>query len=393
MACARTRDGGPRVTDRLGGRRLGHRDAWVEIDLRALRANAELLRSLRPTTQLAPVVKANGYGHGALEVTRALLQDGYRVFCVATVEEGLHLRSLGSDLRVIVLYQPPLWAVEEAIRADLELAITAREGLDHVLHMAARDGRLPAIHLKFDTGMTRQGLLAEEVERLIEAPHRLRPAVAGLWTHLADGADELMTRVQVEQFEAVCQALAGAGILAPRHIAASAAILAGTTPAYEMARPGLSLYGLVPDEYVANGRPLPVELRPVMAVYARPVRLAAVPSGTAVGYGGTYRTDRSSRIATLPLGYADGIPRALSGRDFPVVVRGQLAPVVGRVSMDGITVDVTDVTGVTVADVFTILGEQEGAVVTANEMALAAQTIPQEIGLGFGRRLPFRYLS
>ena len=381
----------PRSSQPFGSAASSTRDAWVEVNLAAIVANARLLAGLVPAaTRLAPVVKAEAYGHGAAATALALEEAGYDLFCVATLDEGLALRQAGLRAGILVLYEPPFGAWSIATTARLEIALTSREGLEHAIRPAGR-GELPRLHLKVDTGMTRQGLLPEDLTRAARHASNLAPTVATVWTHLRDGADASSTAPQLARFDAAVEELASAGISVPRHAAASAAMLIGQGTGYEMARPGLALYGMNPDEAAAIGVQLPPGVRPALSIHARPVRLARLPAGTSVGYGGTFVTERRTLLATLPLGYADGIFRSLGNGRWSVLVHGRRAPVVGRVSMDGITVDVTDVEGVTRDDVFTILGRQDGDELTGNAMATAAGTIPQEVLVRFPARMPYRH--
>lgn len=380
----------PRSSQPIGGRSLTNRDAWVEVDLGAIVANARALDGLVPPgTKLAPVVKAEAYGHGAAPVSLALEAAGYELFCVATVDEGLALRDAGLRARVLVLYEPPAGTWPAAARAGLEVAVTSREGLEQAI--SANHDEAPRVHLKVDTGMSRQGLLPDDVAHAARHAIDLARITAGLWTHLRDGADPDSTGPQLARFDAAVDELARAGLSAPRHAAASAAMMTGQGVGYELVRPGLALVGMTPDEALARGVSLPPGMRPSMSVHARPVRLVRLPAGTPVGYGGTFVTERPTLLATLPLGYADGIFRSLSNGRWSALVRGQRAPIVGRVSMDGIAVDVTDVDGVQRHDLFTVLGAQGNEALTGNAMAAAAGTIPQEIAIRFSARLPYRY--
>lgn len=380
----------PRSSQPPGGRSAANRDAWVEVDLDAIVGNAGILQGLVSAgTRLAPVVKADAYGHGGVPVALALERAGYELFCVATVDEGLALRAAGLRARIMTLYQPPVAAWPVAAGAGMEIAVTSREGLEQAIaldpHGAAR------VQLKVDTGMTRQGLLPDDVALAARHGRDLAPVTAGLWTHLRDGADSDAAGPQLARFDAAVEELAAAGVSAPRHAGASAAILTGQGVAYELVRPGLALFGMTPDEALVRGVSMPAGIRPAMSVHARPVRLARLPAGTPVGYGGTFVTERPTLLATLPLGYADGLFRSLGNGRWSALVRGQRARIVGRISMDGITVDVTDVAGVRLDDRFTLLGSQGDAELTGNAMAAAAGTIPQEIAIRFPARLPYRF--
>jgi alanine racemase len=367
--------------------KLEHRDAWIDVDLSAIRANLRALASLLPSdTQVAPVVKANAYGHGAIAVARDLADEGCSAFCVATVDEGLQLRRAGIAARIIILYEAPVAAWEAAVASRLELTLSSVEGLAAV--RSAPESAL--LHLKLDTGMTRQGLREGDLDVAIRLGGDLRARLAGIWTHLADGADLERAGVQLVRFDAAFDRLADADLRAPRHVAASAAILRGVGTGYEMARPGLAVFGVLPEEFAGRGLASPVALVPAMRVLARPVRIVTVPPGTRVGYGGTFTTARSTRIATLPLGYGDGVFRSLGNGTWSVLVRGHRAPIIGRISMDGITVDVSDVPGAGRSDTFTLLGRDGGDELACATMARAAGTIPQEVLVRLDARLPQR---
>jgi alanine racemase len=368
---------------------IARRDAWIEVDPGAIVANAAALRSLLPAgTGLMAVLKANAYGHGSSEVASALAGSA-DAFGVATLDEGLALREAGIGGRIVILYDVPAGAAAEGVAADIELSVGSLEALEEAA--ALRDGRRPVIHLKVDTGMTRQGIRLEQIDAWAEPLSRAAPLIAAVWTHLRDGADPAARSAQHEEFARAQTALARLGIHGGRHVSASAAILAGAVGDEELVRPGLALFGALPDEFLASGAESPVALRPAMAIRARPLRVAEVPGGTPVGYGGTFVTAAPSRLATLPLGYADGVPRSLSNGRGQVLIRGRRAPIVGRVSMDSLVVDVSDIGDVSRADVATLLGRDGREAITLEEMAAAAGTIPQELAVRLNSRLPRRY--
>ncbi len=289
------------------------RTAWLELDLDALRANVELLRGLTgPGVPVRPVVKADAYGHGAGPIAQALEAVGVEGLCVAALDEALELREGGVRGPILVLYPVPAdWALEAARQ---QIAVTAGDGalLDELVAAVARgrpDGPLE-IELEVETGLGRGGFTGDalvEAARRIDAGPGLR--LIGLWTHLQAVEDGDLTARQVARFEAATASVVAAGIALPvRHVAASAAVIAGGVGAYDGIRPGLAVYGLVPDELApdAISAGAVAGLRPVMALYARPVRVQDLPEGWGISYGPTFRTSRTSRIATLPLGYGDG---------------------------------------------------------------------------------------
>lgn len=375
------------------------RTAWLEIDLDALAANLRLLGRLAGRgVPLRPVVKADAYGHGAVPIARTLEAAGADGFCVATLDEALELRSGGVERPILVLYPvPAAWASEAA---GGRIAVTASDPvlLDELLAAAATlPGALPLdIELEVETGLGRGGFgdatVVDAARRIAAAPGcRLR----GLWTHLQAIEDPGATAVQMGRFEAAGGAIVDARIeLPPRHAAASAALLVDGAAAYDGVRPGLAVYGLEPDELREAGisSAIAASLRPVMSLFARPVRVAELPAGWGISYGPTFRTSRPSRIATLPLGYGDGWSRRLSNRA-TAIVRGRRVPLVGNVAMDAVMADVTDVPGppVTVADEFVLLGTDGAERITVAELAQVRTTNSWEVVSGMARRLPRVY--
>jgi alanine racemase len=380
------------------------RTAWLEIDLAALVDNLATIRGLVGAgVGVEPVVKADAYGHGALPVTRALEAAGADGFSVATWDEALELRLGGVRAPVLVLYAIPGGAVAEAARRRVAVSGGDVTLLEQLVEAVARQRlvRSLAVHLQVETGLGRDGLLPEGVAaaaRRLRATRGIR--LAGLWTHLQEPEDAARTAAQLERFEAAARALRAAGIPVPiRHVAASGDLLHSPVSGFEVVRPGLLLYGLDLDEAPrdASGRLLAgprqeVPVRPALSIHARPVRVVDLPAGWGISYGPTFVTARSSRIATLPLGYADGWPRDLSNQA-EALVRGRRVPIVGSVAMDALMVDVTDVPGppVTVADEFVLLGRQGDAAIGSGELARARTTISREVVTALSRRLPRVY--
>ncbi len=390
------------VDDRLAAAGLPAlpRSAWLEIDLDALGANLAALRARTGVdVPVHPVVKADAYGHGAVPVALALEAAGADGFCVATIDEALELRSGGVAGQILVLYPIPVPWLPVALEAGLDLSVGDPVLLERLLDAYAAAGAPGELRLQIEveTGLGRGGLavaaLAAAGRRLSAVPG-LR--VTGLWTHFQSVEDAPRTRAQLDRFDAAAAALESAGIGLPRcHASSSAAILADGIGSYGGTRPGLGVYGLVPDELgeQAAGR-AEDELRPVLALRARPVRVADLPTGWGISYGPTFTTSRPSRIATLPLGYGDGWSRRLSN-SAEALVRGVRCPIVGNVAMDAIMVDVTDVPGepVGVDDVFTLIGQDGPHRITVRDVAQARTTIAWEVVAGMARRLPRVYHS
>ena len=370
------------------------RSAWLEIDLEAIRDNLGVIRTLAgPGTPVFPVVKANAYGHGAVAVARALEAARADGFCVATIDEALALRAGGIRRSILVLYPvPPAWA---ALAARKHIAITAGDPDLLAATLAAIAGtgvRQPlGVQLEVETGLGRGGFEGNAVTSAAAQVAAVRAArLTGLWTHLQAPEDPAITASQVAAFERATAAIQAAGIRLPRrHVQASGSLVSDGVAAYDGVRPGLSIYGLIPDE-LAGGPvdPAAARLRPALSLHARPVRVADLPAGWGISYGPTFRTSRPSRIATLPLGYGDGWSRSLSNRA-TALVRGIPVPLVGNVAMDAVMADVTDVPGpsVTVADEFVLIGRQGDAEIPVAEVARARGTNSWEVVTNMARRL------
>ncbi len=385
--------------------------AWIDVDLDAIVSNARAFADLiGPDAKVQPVVKADAYGHGAVAVSRALEAAGIESLAVATFDEGLELRQAGVAIPILVLFPIPPELAPAALRnrlsitvGDVELARRTLTALDETDESEGGDRELEdddriAIHLEVETGLGRGGALPEEIVslvRLVEASPRAR--VAGMWSHLQAAGNAAITSSQAAGFDRAAGLLEAAGIVLPlRHISASGGILGWTVSAYDAVRVGISLYGIVPDglEPADPARAAADRLTPALSLRARPVRVATLPAGWGVSYGPTFRTKRESRIATLPIGYADGWPRSLSNKA-QVLVRGRRVPQVGTVAMDALMVDVTDVPGpqVTIDDEFTFIGRQGSEAISAEEVARWGNTISYEVLSAMSGRLPRVYYA
>lgn len=379
------------------------RTAWAEIDLDALTGNLAVLRRLTdPGTAVHPVVKADAYGHGAIPVARALEAAGVDGFCVATFDEAVALREAGILVPILVLYPiPPALA---GAAAGHRIAVTAgdRKLLGALLAVirAAAPARPLEIQLEVETGLGRGGFPLDE---LIDAARDIVATpgarLVSAWTHFQAPSDVARTAAQVAVFEEAAGVLLAGGVgLPPRHMAASGGLLLEHVVSLDGVRPGLAIYGLVPDDLLGNGEGAAVEgaaeLRPALSLHARPVRVADLPAGWGISYGPSFTTTRPSRIATLPIGYGDGWPRALSNRA-RALVRGTAVPLVGNVAMDAVMADVTDVPGrpVDADDEFVLLGAQGELRIAVAEVAAQRGTISWEVVTNLSRRLPRVYDS
>lgn len=361
------------------------RSTYVAIDLRAFERNVDALASRIPNRLIA-LLKADAYGHGALELARRCKPEKVAMIGVALLEEALELRRGGITLPILVLGALSEPQVRIALDHDVTLGVPGPESLAAVAAVA-RD-RDVSIHLKLDSGMGRMGCVASELPQVIEILRSTpRLTLDALYTHFANASDpnDPFTQTQLAKFDAMLATLREGGITAPRHHASnSAATIRGIAPG-DYVRTGIALFGA---ESLDVGS---TRLEPVMRWCTRIVRLKELPAGHAIGYGTTFHTSRVSRIATLPVGYADGYRRGLSNRA-EVLVRGRRAPVVGRVSMDLVTIDVTDIADAAVGDEVVLLGRQGDAEIAVEELAAKLDTISYEVFCGVSARVPRVYV-
>jgi alanine racemase len=362
---------------------LQSRPTCAEVDLDRFDHNVDVIARLLPEgARLVAVLKADGGGHGAVELAKRLTLDRVAMIALALIEEAIELRRAGIALPLLVLGPLSREQIGIALDNDVAIGVVGPEELEHVC-AAARE-RDVSIHLKLDTGMGRMGVLESELQRVIEivrATPRLR--LAGIYTHLAnaDDAADPFTEMQISNYDRMLATLREHGIEAPlHHFANSAATLRGLVRPGDFARVGLALYGPRRIETAAG------VIEPVLRWRTEIMRLKELPAGHAVGYGTTFHTTRPSRIATLPVGYADGYSRLLSN-NADVLVRGRRAPVVGRVSMDLITIDVTDVADAVAGDEVVLLGDG----ITAEELGKKSQTISYEVFCRISDRVPRLY--
>ena len=361
---------------------------WVELDGTALRGNRrEFRRRLGPGVRLGAVVKANAYGHGMTEVATLAREGGADWLCVNGVEEAVRLRGEGHDCEILVMGYVPLGHLGEVVEHGLRPVVYATESLARLEELARRSGRTVPVHLKIETGTQRQGIPEPEVAALAERVRRSSSlTLEGICTHFAnieDTTDHGFAERQIEAFSRISDGLHAAGIDIPiRHTACSAATLLFTRTHLDLARIGISLYGLWPsrETYVAcleRGKPA-LDLQPVMTWKTRVAQVKTVPEGSYVGYGCTYRTTRDSRIAVLPVGYSEGYSRNLSGIAH-VLIRGRRAPIRGRVCMNMCMADVTDIEGVRPEEDVVLLGRQGEEEVSAEQLAAWSGTISYEV--------------
>jgi alanine racemase len=363
---------------------------WAEIDLDAIQYNVRAFkRHIDPLAQVIGVVKANAYGHGAAPVAQAAVAAGASMLAVHRVGEGVALRQAWVDAPVLVMgYTPPSGA---ALAAEWRLtpSVTTLEFAQALAAQASARGRVIPVHVKVDTGMGRYGLLPDEVVEFLRALQGIARqsaggfggiAIEGLFTHFAtaDWADQTQALAQWQVFNEVRTAVEQAGIRIPLvHAANSAAAMTLPQSHLDAVRPGIGIYGLRPSNEWAP----PFEIRPALALKSMVARVRQLPAGAGIGYGRTHVTQQATTVALLPAGYGDGYHRSLSNKGV-VLVRGQRAPVVGRVSMDQIVIDISHIPGVKLGDEAVLIGRQGAGHISAEEVAELAGTINYEVTTG-----------
>ncbi len=373
---------------------FSYRETWAEVSLDAIAHNVKSIKAgLKPSCRFMAVVKADGYGHGAVQVAKAALEAGADWLGVALLDEALQLRAAGIDCPILVLgYMPPA-SVEAAVKHRIAVTVFSGEELEYVMDCAARRRQRAFVHLKVDTGMTRLGVTDRETALDLARKAASSPWVRleGIFTHFAsaDSPDETYTRKQFRTFLSYVEYLERHGVRVPiKHCCNSAATLRFPEMHLDMIRAGISLYGLPPFSDPVPGLP---ELLPAMHWKTRIAALKQVPAGQPIGYGCTYMTERPSWIATIPAGYADGLSRRLSNRG-SVMVGGRKAPIVGRVCMDQTMLDVSAIPGVRAGDEVLLFGCAEEGGLPVEEMASLLDTINYEIVCLVGKRVPRIYL-
>lgn len=377
---------------------LVRRPTWAEIDLNNLAANFNQVKQrVSQTARVMAVVKANAYGHGAVQCAQRLAREGADWFGVALPEEGIELRESGITQPILCLagYWPGQAAA--CIRHDLTSVVYRLEMIEALNQAAANAGVVTDVHVKIDTGMGRLGVRFDQLSEFVAALSQFRNVrIDGVMTHLAaadDASCQPLTRDQIERFDNAVLVFRDHGYRPTHlHLANSAGVYGYRESWGNLVRPGGVLYGLWRD-VLGLATPSP-GLLPVMSLHSRICLLKWVPPGETIGYGCTFEASRRSLIATVPVGYHDGYLRGLSNRAH-VIVRGMYVPVVGRVSMDLTLIDVTDVAGVEVDDQVTLLGwnrENAELKITAEDLARIVGTLSYEVTCGVSERVPRVYV-
>jgi len=374
------------------------RPTWVEISLSKLRRNVQRIRELAGARKVMAVIKADAYGHGAVPVAKCLAECGVDWFGVATVEEALELRAAGIHQPVLLLGGLYMSDPAHLIEYRLTPSISSTMRLDTYAECARRYGRPIEFHLKVDSGLGRLGLPLDRVEAFVEHYRELEGLqLKGLFTHLASAEDLVASQTdeQAQHFATALEQLRRLQV-EPEwvHVSNSAALLAGRNFPENLVRVGALLYGCCMPLVVPPGQELPKvpEFEPILTFKSRIVYMKDVPSGTPLGYSAAFYTRRPSRIATVPVGYADGLSHALSNRGY-AIVRGRRAPIIGSISMDLSLLDVTDISGTNIGDEVILMGQSDRCSITAVEIAQLLDTVPYEVLCSIGKRVPRIYVE
>lgn len=371
------------------------RPVWAEINLDHLAYNVRNIKALVGNSRLIAIVKADAYGHGAVEVAETMLENGAEAFGVAIAGEALALRKSGIKNDIVVMsYTSPAF-FEEAVREDLTLHMVSYEDAVLLHEVALKLGKRAKVLISLDTGIGRLGFAPtdEGFQEILKISQLQGVLMDSIYTHFAasDEEDKRLTFMQLEMYRNAMDKITKAGVhFQHEHVANSAAIVDMKETYLESVRPGIILYGYHPSHEVRKEN---LSLKPVMSIKGTIAQLKTVPKGTGISYGHRFVTERDeTKIATIPIGYADGYFRNLSGKA-KVIVHGVLCPQVGSVCMDHIMVDVTEVPDVKRLDTVTLLGEEAGAVFNADDMAKILGTINYEITCAVSKRVPRVYVK
>lgn len=361
-----------------------HRDSWVEINLENIAYNMSSIRKNTPKgVKLLAVVKADAYGHGSVMIAPTLLASGADMLGVASIDEGVDLRQAKISCDILVLGAVPVWAVESAVKANLIIAIFSKEHLQACRQAYERTGIKPKVHVKLDTGMNRIGVSIDEAVGFInEVKSADYLEFGGIFTHLANAENREKTQIQIDRWNSVISKIDTSGLLL--HILNTAGAMCYDVPNSNMYRAGIGIYGLYPD-LPSDGDVKKPDLKPVMSLKARIVNIHKAKDGEGISYGHTFTAHGTRTIATVPLGYADGVPRGLSNK-ISGFLNGKEVLQVGNITMDQMMFDITGVEA-HLGDIITLLDEQH----SIDKWAKILDTINYELTCRLKVRLPRVY--
>lgn len=372
-----------------------YRETWVEISLDHLTDNIKAFkRILSPETALMAVVKADGYGHGAIETAKVAIEAGATYLAVAFLDEAISLRKAGFSTPILVLGYTSLdtEAIEMAIDYGITLTIYSKEAVESIQKLAIQKKKVCRIHLKIDSGMNRIGVrTAEEALQIIAAITSDYLVLEGIFTHFsdADAIESTFVHDQFNHFMKIVSSIQKKGHTIPiKHCCNTAATIAFPKMNLDMVRIGIGIYGLYPEEHLRTK----ICLKPVMTFKTKPILIKEVTAGQTISYGRTYTTTKNSMIATIPVGYADGLSRTLSNRGH-ITVNGHKAPIVGRVCMDQTMVDLTEIDPVYFNEEIVLFGDPLNGAISIGEVADQMGTIHYEVACLIGKRVPRIYIN
>lgn len=368
------------------------RPVWAEINLRNFDYNVKsIMKKVGPQRQIIGVIKADAYGHGAVECAQVLRENGCKSFAIATLHEAIVLREAGAREEIICLGLTPDMYADTVVKYDITAVTCSESNARAISDEAVRQGKQATVLIAVDTGMGRIGYQAEEVElaaREIAAMQNMPNLhVKGMFSHMssADCIDKAYAMYQASRYQAFYEGVTARGVRLPfRTFANSASIMEIPQVYYDGVRPGIILYGCYPSDEMRREE---LDIRPVMSVKANIIHLKEVPAGFSVGYGRKYISQRPAKIATIALGYADGYPRPYSAQA-RVIVNGVICPIAGNICMDQCMIDVTQAPDVKLGDEVIVMGSDGVNSITADDIAHATGTINYEITCAFGQRLP-----
>lgn len=366
----------------------------ANVDLNAIYNNIYNAKALLTSdTKMMAIIKADAYGHGAIEVAKKIdsVVDAYGV---AILEEGIELRQAGFDKPILVLGYIPQEQYDAMISYDIDATVYQLEMARKISKVALKMKKPAKVHIKLDTGMNRLGFALNDksLEDIIAISKLRRLRIAGCFSHFAcmDEVDKTRSENQLNNFCDFVKRIEDAGVSLPiKHISNSAGIIEDSDANLDMVRYGISMYGLYPSDEVQKDR---LMLEPAMEVKTRVSFVKELESGVEVGYGGTFTTSRKTKVATIPVGYADGYPRSLSNKGH-VLIHGQSAPIIGRICMDQFMVDVTDIDSVKEGDTVTLIGKDNGARISVEEVSNMAHSFNYEFVCDIGKRIPRVYYN
>ncbi|NMA65501.1 MAG: alanine racemase [Clostridiaceae bacterium] len=370
--------------------------AWAEINLDSIAHNVrEIRRLVGKRTEIMAVVKADAYGHGVLETVNTIIENGATRLAVSMLDEAIQLRKIGIEVPILVLSHTNPQRADELVKYNITQTVYSNEMARMLSEAAVKNKSEIHVHIKVDTGMSRVGFLPgySAVKEVVSIQKMPGIVIEGIFTHFAtaDEKDITYSQHQMEMFEIIINELNRIGILIPiRHVSNSASIIQFPQYSLELVRPGIILYGIYPSKDVDRST---INLKPAMTLKAKVSMVKWIEKDISVSYGRKFISKRPTKVATIPIGYADGYSRLLTGKSH-VLINGQFAPVIGSICMDQCMVDITDIEGdVTIGDEVVLIGRQGNNEITAEEIADLLGTIPYEIVCIIGKRIPRVYFK